>query len=185
MSKLSCHTRSHVLLRIWQETASHNGADAEWNGGVPHKLQALRVRPPRPHRCSLLDLRRNSWDFAYLLRRGEERANECLSAGNRQASSDGVFANISGKFGCELIDEDVVVDGIADGAAHGADREREGYTGGDGGVRADHDGDGGCWDEDSTDAKTCHSREGDDELAIVGGDACQRAREGRYFMSTG
>ena len=56
--------------------------------------------------------------------------------------------------GDEFLDEDVVVGGVADGAADDADGEREGGDGRDEVVGADDGRHDGGWDDDAADAET-------------------------------
>ena len=69
--------------------------------------------------------------------------------------------------GHELVVEDVVVDGEADGTADDADGQREGCDGGDEVVRADDGGDDGAGDDDAADAEAADRERGIDLAEIV------------------
>lgn len=173
------HTIGHILLRISQEAARHNGADAKRDTRDPHPLQTIRIRPSHPDRRRTHDLLRHARHLHDTLWRGQERPHKRLGTCRGESRLDRPFRDIQGKFGRELVDEDVVVDGVADGAADGADGEGEGHAGGDGGVGCHHHGDGGGGHEDAADADAGHGGEGDGEAFGLGGYGGEGAAECR------
>lgn len=69
--------------------------------------------------------------------------------------------------GDEFVEEDVVVDGVADRAADDADGKGQGCDCGDEVVGADDGGDDGGWDDDAADAEAGEDEEAPECVEVV------------------
>ena len=88
-------------------------------------------------------------DLRYVRWGGEICGYESFGGGRWEASGDGVFSDGGGEAGGEFVDEDIVVDCVANTATYSTNREGEGDAGCDDGVGNDGDGDCGGGDEDA------------------------------------
>jgi len=75
----------------------------------------------------------------------------------------------------ELRDEDVVVDGVADGTADDPDGEGQCRYGGDEIVGANDGGDDGRWDDDSADTETTDDEKRPRDVDVFAGQTCHGA----------
>lgn len=75
----------------------------------------------------------------------------------RQHLDDGLITNDLCCERPEFVDEDVIVDGVADGATNDTDGECDGGDRGDEVVRTDDSRDDGCGNDDTTDTETGQS----------------------------
>jgi hypothetical protein len=158
----------HILANIPQEASRKNTNRSKCNAGIIHipitrsisfltnqDNQIISRLVPRNARNRLQQRQQAGTS---ILDRGYDVSHVC----NTELIDHGAADHLCG-VGNELVDEDVVVDAITDGASDHADGEGEGCDGGDEVVGADDCGDDGGGDDD-----TANPEAGEDENAPQG-----------------
>lgn len=136
----------HIFWNIPQEDVSIDWNARKRNTGVPNKLQTLGISPFTANSRGLNHHRRQTWYWC-----------RCK-----------LQSNIGRKLGSYIVDEDVVIDCVANWAADDADGERESYASRDEITRAESDSDSGRGNENSPDTETRKSSKRHLGLGIIG-----------------
>ena len=98
----------HVLLQVAQEAACDDGAATECDRDEPDILQRLSICPSATVVTSCNNSWGDTWNLSQALRSSQEGANECLSRGQWETSSDGALGDVGGETRGQAVDEDVV-----------------------------------------------------------------------------
>jgi hypothetical protein len=168
----------HILIHVLQEARRNNADGTERNTGIVHVLVARGVRKLSSihnHLVSRL-IARNARD---LLQFREERGtgeNDGLLNVRRVGDAELELHGAADELRCvghELRDEDVVIGGVADGAANDTDGEGKGSDGADQIVRADNRRHDGCRHHDAADAQSSQDEEAPELVEVVHFGICE------------
>jgi hypothetical protein len=168
----------HILPNIPQEASRKNTNRSKCN--------ARKVHIPITRSISLLAHQDNKIISRLVPRNARNRLQQRQQASTRilDRSSDvslicntelidhGTTDHLCG-VGDELVDEDVVVDAITDGAADHADGEGEGCDGSDEVVGADDCGDDGGGDDDTADPEAGEDEDAPEGVEVEAVGACE------------
>ena len=168
----NCHVIIHVLTDIPQEASRNNTHSPECDAGQVDILVTLRVRNLTRRnynriRSLILPDSRNQLQ---ILKETRTRQGDRLS--DIRLVLDPEFehhraTNVVRSHGDELVEEDVVVDAVADGTANDADGEGESGDGGDEVIWANDGCDDGGGNDDAADSETCENKEAPELIEVV------------------
>ena len=104
----------HVLADVAQEDASNDSTSAKRDTCQPDVLQALGIRPSAPNGTSMDDRRCDARQRCKLGRICKVESHKSLGLRDVQARLNCPLTNVCGESWGKSVDEDVVVDRIAD-----------------------------------------------------------------------
>ena len=175
----------HVLVDVSEEAGCNDGDTTE---GDRYKIDVLV-------RLGVGDLARGDDHVVGLLAAGDsgdefevveqgsggqfDGFGDKADVGDAEFKDHGATDVLDG-VGLELLGEDVVVDGVADGAADDADGQSQSGHGGDQVIRADDGSHDGCWDDNAADTDTSQDQETPEGSQVVDTSDGQAATAGGH-----
>lgn len=172
------HLVCHQLRNVRQRHTQHNRKYTERNRSIKHQPHGIHHSPLESQRPSIHDgliparqLRRSLEKRGITVKRTpRKRASEFDRFALRQASQYSIFAHVLRHFLVRVGLEDVIEQGIADGAAEGADcgEQRDCCADKVFGARGGHNRD--ARQVDAADAEDCEGAQRNEDGRVGGGD---------------